>query len=265
MDVVPIISGSEMDRKHVLRIREALEERGIGFEWKAYSAHKEPDRVKSLIKEEYQKERVPIITVAGRSDALSASSAFMSDNPVIASRPDWDDPYSLDMYFFSTIGMPSLVATGGVLGPNETAMYAKKLLTLKKTPPDERSVPYIGIENEVTDKFVKTIKKIGSGLKTRRSDFKDIGDAPVSVLFRNRFDYQQIENALSETESPLILSPPDGNKEMIKASADRSFKEGYNPIAAMVLDPSNAALYAATIIGLYDDDIREAVAAYKIV
>jgi len=42
-----------------------------------------------------------------------------------------------------------------------------------------------------------------------------------------------------------------------------SFKRGYNPPAALVLDSSNAALFAATIIGLYDDGVREAVAAYK--
>ncbi len=262
MGIVPIISGSENDKEHVLAIGDALKEHGIGNNWHAHSAHKEPEDVKFLIEETYQSSRVPIITVAGRSDALSASSAFMSKNPVIASRPDWNDPDSLEMYFFSTIGMPSLVVPGGVLGPVETAIYAKKMLTLKETPPDELSVPYIGKKNEVTNNYVRTIEEIGSGLTTRRSDFSDIGDAPVLVLFRNRSDYDDIDRALSETERPVILCPPNRNKKKIKTSTYRSFKEGYNPAASMVLDSSNLAIYTAKIIGLSDDGIREAVAEY---
>ncbi len=101
-DTVLILSGSMKDGKHVGVIKELLHESGIESRWEIASAHKQADDVAKHV-HGYNDWRLPLITIAGRSDALSGCAAFMSNNPVISSRPDWKDIESLQMIFFSSV------------------------------------------------------------------------------------------------------------------------------------------------------------------
>ncbi len=261
---VPIISGSKSDEQHVNAIRDSLSSYSIESEWHAASAHKEDKKASEVIAL-YDKESIPIVTSAGRSDALSGFTAYRSPNPVIASRPDWKDQDSLKLYFFSTIGMPSLVAPGAVLGPSETANYVKKLIDLMENRPesDEIFLPFYGYDNDLSSKFTSTLTKISDRIKAGKCNYDEIRDAPVSVIFEHISTYNFIDRILENTDSPVILSPPTSSKKLIREKTFESIDRGYNPPVAMVLDPSNAALFAATVLGLYDKDIREAVSAYK--
>jgi phosphoribosylcarboxyaminoimidazole (NCAIR) mutase len=261
---VPIISGSKSDELYVNAIRDSLSSYSIESEWHAASAHKEYENVMATIAL-YDEETIPIVTSAGRSDALSGTTAHRSPNPVISSRPDWKDPDSLKLYFFSTLGMPSLVAPGTVLGPAETASYVKKLIDLRENPPesDEIFIPLYGYDNELASKFTSALTRISHRIKTGKCDYDDIrGDAPVSVIFEYRSTDGAIDRILKNTDSPVILSPPTSSKKMIREKTFESFDRGYNPPVAMVLDPSNAALFAVTVLGLYDKVLRKALFAY---
>ncbi len=86
---------------------------------------------------------------------------------------------------------------------------------------------------------------------------------PLCVLFRHRSESSLIDGALEKTDGPVITCPSCSDWGKMADSTYQSFDMGYNPPVAMVLGPGNGALFAAEIVGLYHDGVREAVAAYK--
>jgi len=59
-----------------------------------------------------------------------------------------------------------------------------RIIAIEERRPSDTSVPFIGSESDVTERFEKALEDIGSGVKARRPSYDDIGDAPVCVLFR---------------------------------------------------------------------------------
>lgn len=125
--LVPILMGSRSDMEHAQKIGDALAELGIAYELRVGSAHKAPAHVLDLLAQ-YEGDPRPkvIITIAGRSNALSGLVDAQVTAPVIACPPfsstfGWAD-------IFSSLRMPGGVAPAVVLEPAGAALLAAKIL-----------------------------------------------------------------------------------------------------------------------------------------
>jgi 5-(carboxyamino)imidazole ribonucleotide mutase len=135
MTEVVIIAGSKTDEAHVAQIADALaqERRFPAGNWlkTVYaSAHREPLLVLKTLEENPD---AIIITVAGRSNALSGMVAANCNNVVIACPPFKDlSAYMVDIH--STLRMPSNVPVLTVIDPHNCALAVARILGRK---PDE--------------------------------------------------------------------------------------------------------------------------------
>jgi len=91
-----VFAGSDSDRGHVEKIVKSLEGFGIPHEVRICSAHKEPERLMSLLRE-YERlgGAVAYIAVAGGTDALSGTLSFHALAPVLSCPPDAPNPSCL--------------------------------------------------------------------------------------------------------------------------------------------------------------------------
>ncbi len=130
-----IIMGSDKDLEHVKAIAEKLGEFGIPSYRHAASAHKAPNLVKEILAMyDTQGEPTVYITVAGRSDALSAFVDFHSRYPVLACPPLPKPEDPLPAYMISTVDVPSGIGAGFFKYPESVAIAAAKILGMQ----DER-------------------------------------------------------------------------------------------------------------------------------
>lgn len=125
---VIIIMGSKGDLEWSKKATILLQEFGIPTVMRIASAHKVPLKVLEIIKE-YEQDEVVFITVAGRSNALSAFVDAQTTRPVIACPPYSDKFAGADI--FSSLRMPSGVCPLVVLEPEQAALAAAKILALK--------------------------------------------------------------------------------------------------------------------------------------
>jgi 5-(carboxyamino)imidazole ribonucleotide mutase len=125
MSKVVIIMGSKADLEWSKTIAAAVESYGVVAELRIASAHKVPLRCLEVIKEAERANPV-FITVAGRSNALSAFADAQTHCPVIACPPYADRYAGADL--FSSLRMPSGVAPMVVLDPENAALAAAKIL-----------------------------------------------------------------------------------------------------------------------------------------
>lgn len=77
---VHILAGSKSDEEIVNRVAQTLKDRNINFRIDYASAHREPEKVKEIIKN--SKARV-FIAIAGLSAALPGFVSSLTDKPVI--------------------------------------------------------------------------------------------------------------------------------------------------------------------------------------
>lgn len=129
MAKVLIIMGSKSDLKRAQEIERELTAFAIASELRVASAHKAPAFLLSLLAA-YEADPEPkiYITVAGRSNALSALVDAQVTSPVIACPPYSDAFGGADL--FSSLRMPSGVAPAVVLEPSGAALVAAKVLAL---------------------------------------------------------------------------------------------------------------------------------------
>lgn len=129
MGFSPIIMGSRSDLAHGEKIAAALAEFGIDSEIRVASAHKAPYYLLGLLKEYEADGRNKVyITVAGRSNALSALVDAQVAAPVLAC-PPYSDKYG-GSDIFSSLRMPSGVAPAVVLDPSGAGLVAAKIFGL---------------------------------------------------------------------------------------------------------------------------------------
>lgn len=128
--MVPIIMGSRSDLAHGEKIRSSLAKFGVRGEIRVASAHKAPRYLLTLL-EAYERDPAPkvYVTIAGRSNALSALVDTQVSAPVIASPPYSDRYGGADI--FSSLRMPSGVAPAVVLDPEGAALVAVKILAVR--------------------------------------------------------------------------------------------------------------------------------------
>ena len=127
MAKILIIMGSVKDLDFAKQIEKIAKKIGVLCELRIASAHKTPDKVIKILKDNEGKE-VVYITIAGRSNALSGFVDANTTGPVIAAPPYSDKFGGADI--FSSLRMPSGVAPMVVLGAEQAALSAVKILAL---------------------------------------------------------------------------------------------------------------------------------------
>jgi phosphoribosylaminoimidazole carboxylase PurE protein len=126
-----IIMGSPSDADFGKKITQALDEFGIPWEIRVASAHKVPAYLLEMLAT-YEADPRPkvYITVAGRSNALSALVDGQATAPVIACPPYSDKFAGGDL--LSSLRVPSGVAPAVVLEPANAALLAAKILAVSE-------------------------------------------------------------------------------------------------------------------------------------
>lgn len=120
--------GSKKDTEFTEPISDLLQEFEIDFERRIASAHKTPEKVLEILKENEGQGKTVYITVAGRSDALSGLVDANTRSPVIACPPYSEKFGGGDV--LSSLRMPSGVGPLVVLEPESAALAAAKILAL---------------------------------------------------------------------------------------------------------------------------------------
>lgn len=130
--LIPIILGSHKDQPHAEKIIEVLNQYGVASEVHVASAHKTPEKTLALVAafNEQADEAIVYITIAGRSNALSAVVAAQAVHPVIACPPFKDhSDYLVNIH--SSLQAPSQVPVMTVVDPGNAAFAAMRILALR--------------------------------------------------------------------------------------------------------------------------------------
>ena len=125
--MVIIILGSKSDLSWGKEIGNNLTNFGIEYKIRIASAHKTPDSLLNLIRNnEKSDKQVVYICVAGRSNALGGFVDANTVHPVINCPPPSEKFGGMDI--LSSLRMPSGVASVTVLEPDQAALAAAKIL-----------------------------------------------------------------------------------------------------------------------------------------
>jgi 5-(carboxyamino)imidazole ribonucleotide mutase len=124
-----IICGSESDSWFAKQIIQSLSAYNIESEVHYISAHKSPHQVLYLLGEFANTKKYVIITVAGRSNALSGVVAANTTVPVIAC-PPFKDNIDMLVNIQSTLQMPSKVPVLTILDPGNCAYSVKRIFDM---------------------------------------------------------------------------------------------------------------------------------------
>jgi 5-(carboxyamino)imidazole ribonucleotide mutase len=126
---VMIICGSKSDLAIAAKAEEVFKEHSVPYELQVASAHREPDRVRDIVK---SSDAEVFIAIAGLSAALPGVVASLTEKPVIGVPVD----VKLDGLdaLLSCMQMPSgvPVATVGIDNAKNAALLAIRILNLKK-------------------------------------------------------------------------------------------------------------------------------------
>jgi 5-(carboxyamino)imidazole ribonucleotide mutase len=123
-----IIMGSERDLEFCRDIAKHLKTLEVDYEFRVASAHKTPLKVLDVLKE-FEKEKVVYITVAGRSNALSAFVDANSSKPVVACPPYSDKYGGADVY--SSLRVPSGIGLVVTIEPEAAAIATAKIFAIE--------------------------------------------------------------------------------------------------------------------------------------
>jgi 5-(carboxyamino)imidazole ribonucleotide mutase len=123
-----IIMGSERDLDFSKEIAKYLKLLDVSYEFRVASAHKTPEKVLEVIKE-FEAEKVVYVTVAGRSNALSAFIDGNTIKPVIACPPYSERFGGADIY--SSLRVPSGIGSVVTIEPEGAAIATAKIFALE--------------------------------------------------------------------------------------------------------------------------------------
>ncbi|MEM2454971.1 MAG: AIR carboxylase family protein [Candidatus Bathyarchaeia archaeon] len=156
---VIILMGSKSDLEFSQQIGKYLEILGVDYEFRVASAHKTPEKVLEILRE-YEGKKVVYITVAGRSNALSAFVDANTLKPVIACPPYSEKFGGVDI--FSSLRVPSGIGSVVIIEPEGAAIAAAKILALEDPDLSEKVRMYQvskKMEIEEIDKSVREKQK----------------------------------------------------------------------------------------------------------
>lgn len=152
-----IVMGSERDLDFSREIAKYLKLLGVSYEFRVASAHKTPEKVLEIIKG-FENEKVVYVTVAGRSNALSAFVDGNSSKPVIAC-PPYSEKYSgVDIY--SSLRVPSGIGSVVTIEPEGAAIAVAKIFALDDSVMAESVKNYQVTKKKELDKANESVKKL---------------------------------------------------------------------------------------------------------
>ncbi len=152
-----IVMGSERDLDFSREIAKYLKLLGINCEFRVASAHKTPEKVLEIIKE-FEAEKVVYVTVAGRSNALSAFVDANSTKPVIACPPYSEKFGGADIY--SSLRVPSGIGSVVTIESEGAAIVVAKILALEDTAVAQSVKDYQASKKKELEKANESVKKL---------------------------------------------------------------------------------------------------------
>jgi len=152
-----ILMGSERDLDFSREIAKSLKMLSVNYSFRVASAHKTPEKVLAVLKE-FEKDKVVYITVAGRSNALSAFVDANTTMPVIACPPYSEKYAGADV--FSSLRVPSGIGSVVTVEPEGAAIAAAKILGLLETSLEKSVKDYQSKKKKEIEKANETIKKL---------------------------------------------------------------------------------------------------------
>lgn len=152
-----LLMGSEHDLDFCREIAKHLKALGLDYEFRVASAHKSPEKVLGILGE-YEKERVVYVTVAGKSNALSAFVDANTAHPVIACPPYSEKFSGADIY--STLRVPSGIGTVITIEPEGAAIAAAKIFAVDDKALEKRIREYQQMKKGEIEKADASIKRL---------------------------------------------------------------------------------------------------------
>jgi 5-(carboxyamino)imidazole ribonucleotide mutase len=153
-----ILMGSERDLEFCHEIAKHLKTLGVDYVLRVASAHKTPKKVLEILKE-FEKEKVVYVTVAGRSNALSAFVDANTVKPVIACPPYSEKFGGVDIY--SSLRVPSGIGLVVTIEPEAAAIAVAKIFAVEDVELAKR-IGKLQVEKkreiEKADESVKKLK-----------------------------------------------------------------------------------------------------------
>jgi 5-(carboxyamino)imidazole ribonucleotide mutase len=154
---VVILMGSGRDLDFCKEIAKYLKALRLEFEFRVASAHKTPAKVLDILGE-YEKERIVYVTVAGRSNALSAFVDANTTKLVIACPPYSEKFSGVDIY--SSLRVPSGVGSVVTIEPEGAAVAAAKILAVDDESLTERIRKYQLAKKKEIEKADESSKEL---------------------------------------------------------------------------------------------------------
>ena len=149
--------GSERDLEFCREIAKHLKALNVNYEFRVASAHKTPQKVLAILNE-FEAERVVYVTVAGRSNALSAFVDANTTKPVIACPPYSDKYGGVDIY--SSLRVPSGIGSVVTIEPEGAAIAATKILAIGDKDLEKRLQSYQSEKKKEIEKSNETVKNM---------------------------------------------------------------------------------------------------------
>jgi 5-(carboxyamino)imidazole ribonucleotide mutase len=149
--------GSEKDLEFCREIAKHLKALEVEYELRVASAHKTPEQVLKILKE-FEKEKIVYVTVAGRSNALSAFVDANTSKPVIACPPYSEKYGGADIY--SSLRVPSGIGSLVTVEPEGAAIAAAKILALEYKELEKRVKDYQLAKKKELEKANDAVKKL---------------------------------------------------------------------------------------------------------
>ncbi len=123
---VIIIMGSKGDLAHAQAVAKTLKALDVSYTMRVCSAHKATRRLMEMLQSYESAGPLVYITIAGRSNALSAVVDANTRYPVVACPPYSDRFGGMDI--LSSLRLPSGIASPTILEPEGAALLAAKML-----------------------------------------------------------------------------------------------------------------------------------------
>ncbi len=149
--------GSDRDLDFSREIAKHLKSLGIDYEFRVASAHKTPQNVLAIIKE-FENKNIIYVTVAGRSNALSAFVDANTTNPVVACPPYSEKFGGADL--FSSMRVPSGIGSVVTIEPEGAAIACAKIFALGDSELEKMVEQYQLSKKKEIEKANETVKKL---------------------------------------------------------------------------------------------------------
>jgi 5-(carboxyamino)imidazole ribonucleotide mutase len=156
-DKAVILMGSERDLEFCREIARYLKTLELEYVFRVASAHKTPEKVLEVLKE-YERDKVVYITVAGRSNALSAFVDANTTKPVIACPPYSEKFGGADIY--SSLRVPSGIGSVVTIEPEGAAIAAAKIFAVEDQELAKRVREYQLAKKAEIEKADDSVKKL---------------------------------------------------------------------------------------------------------